>query len=588
MRFRKPIIAVTAAGLMALAACGGSESGGGGNEGSPEQDLSNVGDTGRTTDPDREGPVQIEGATEGGTVKVISANGLNTMDPSDAYYQNTTSILTSLVTRALTQYVYDEESGNMILVPDLAEDLGTPNEDFTEWKFQLRDGIKYEDGTDVKPEDYVFAIKRSYDRAAFPSGPAFSNDYFVDGDTYGGPYTDPNGEFTAADVDENNVLTIRTRVPFPDLPYWVSFAAFTPMPEAKADPRTYSRHPLATGPYMFSKYTPEKSLELVKNPNWDPATDPARTAYPDSYVFDFQVESAQIDELMLADEGDAQTTLSYDDVLNANYREFSTNHEDRLVVGGYPLTNYWAPDYRKVTDIRVRQALAWAYPYEDAILAGGFIQNVTRTFGTNTLVPGTAGREEFNPLEGHEPGQTDPKQSCALLEEAGATGYEIRWPYAKDDDQAVAAKDKIVAALREGCFTPKPLATTVADLSTVRSDPNANINVRPAGWIADWPSGASVIPPIYESTNVKDTLGANYAVFNEPDIDAEIEEARTLPLEDQPAAWNAIDEKILTEYFPLFVTSYGGVAMMHGSKINGHYVDNTIGMPTWKNIWVSQ
>ena len=61
-----------------------------------------------------------------------------------------------------------------------------------------------------------------------------------------------------------------------------------------------------------------------------------------------------------------------------------------------------------------------------------------------------------------------------------------------------------------------------------------------------------------------------------------------LPIEEQPAAWNELDEFIATEYFPLFVLGYGGVAMAHGSKIEGFEVDTAAGMPTWKGIWVEQ
>ena len=44
----------------------------------------------------------------------------------------------------------------------------------------------------------------------------------------------------------------------------------------------------------------------------------------------------------------------------------------------------------------------------------------------------------------------------------------------------------------------------------------------------------------------------------------------------------------MTNYLPLFVTRYGGVAQAHGSKIEGHFIDNSIGMPTWKDIYVAQ
>ncbi|MGA8257791.1 MAG: ABC transporter substrate-binding protein [Nocardioides sp.] len=586
MRLRKPIIAAAVVSSFVLAACGGSDNGGsGGNDG--DVDTDNLANTGRAQDPTREGPVTIEGATEGGTVKVISYAGLNTMDPTEAYYQNTSSILTGLVTRSLTQYVYDADQNSMVLVPDLATDLGTPNEDFTEWTFTIREGITYDDGTPVKPEDFAFAAARSFDRTQFPEGPAFSNDYFLGGDTYQGPYTDPNGTFEAVEID-GQTLTYKMATPFPDMPYWGSFAALGPIPiGAKSDPEKYRLRPLATGPYMFDQYTPEKTLTLVRNPEWDADTDPGRTAYPESYEFDLQVPTAKVDQLLLADSGDAQTTLTYDNVQASNYRKFQET--DRVITGGFPLTSYWAPDYRKITDIRIRQAIAWAYPYDDVDLAGGYIDGVTSVPASGLLPPGTAGRVEFNPIADHEPGTTDTDMAKALLEEAGELGYEIKFPYNKDDENSVAVKDAIEASLKEAGFSPKPVPTTVADASTLRADPDADLNVRSAGWIADWPSGASWFPPLIQSTNLEaEGLGSNYAVFNEPEVDARIKEILSLPVDEQAAAWGELDETVMTDYLPVIPIRYGGVAQAYGSKINGHFIDNTIGMPTWKNIWVSQ
>ena len=589
MRLKQPIIAATVLGLFALAACGGGDEETGGTSQNTEG-AQTGGDTKLTQDPSRvDGPFEVEGATPGGTIKVISVAGLNTMHPSEAYYQNTSTILSGLVTRALTQYSYNEETNSMVLIPDLATDLGTPNEDFTEWKFTLKEGIKYEDGTPVTPEDFIFSTAASMDRTQFPEGPAYSNDYLVGGDTYEGYFTAGNTleGFEAVTV-EGNEITYKARKPFPDLPYWLTFPAMGPMNEEKAaDPAAYARKPLATGPYKFGNYTPEKELELVRNDQWDPNSDPGRSAYPDSYEMEFTVASDQIDQRLLADSGEDQTTLTYDDVLNANYRKF--DQSGRLVVGGFPLTSYWAPDYRKITKLEVRQALAFAYPYKDAYLANGFITGVTAIPGDTLMPPGTAGRKEFNPIPDHETGTTDPEKSKALLEQAGETGYEIKFFYAKDDEKAVQAKDVIVKALEDGGFKATPVATTLADASTLRADPDADLNVRSAGWIADWPSGSSWFPPLIQSTNLKaEGLGSNYSAFNEPEIDAKIEEIQLLPVEEQAAAWGELDEQVMTEYLPLFVTRYGGVAQAHGSKIGGHFIDNTIGQPTWKNLHVLQ
>ncbi|MGA8847240.1 MAG: ABC transporter substrate-binding protein [Nocardioides sp.] len=587
MRLKQPIIAIAAVSAFTLAACGGSGTTDNNSGDTGDGVASKGGETGQTLDATREGPVTIEGAKEGGTVKVLSYAGLNTMDPTEAYYQNTSSILTSLVTRAWTQYAYDEEANTMVLVPDLATDLGRPNEDFTEWTFTLKEGITFEDGTPVEPEDFIFSAARSFDREAFPEGPAFSNDYFLGGDTYEGPYSG-NGlkGFEAVTVDGMDV-TYKMATPFPDMNYWGSFAAMGPIQEGSAsDPEKYRLRPLATGPYKFGKYVPEKSLELVRNPEWKPDTDPARTAYPDSYEFDLQMDQTQINQIMLEDSSADQASLTYDDVLDTSYDRLVS--DERASVGSFPLTSFWAPDYTQITDINIRKALAYAYPYEDTYLALGEIAGVTAVPGAQLLPPGTAGRKDFNPLPDHEPGSTDVEAAKALLEEAGEVGYEIRFLYSKDLPTSVASKDAVVASLTKAGFTPKPVATTSADFSTLRSDPDTDINVRSGGWIADWPSGGSWFPPLLKSTDVdKGILGANYSKFNEPAIDAEMKRIQSLPVEEQADAWGELDDTIMTDYFPLFVTSYGGVAQAHGSAIEGHFIDNTIGMPTWKNIWVN-
>jgi len=590
MRLKKPMIAVSTVALMAVAACGGS--GGGDNGAGPNtESFITGGGAGAGTDPNRQAPApDIEGAQSGGIVKVISVAGLNTMDPTEAYYVNTSSILSGLVVRSLTQYVWDAEANDMVLIPDLATDLGTPNDDYTEWTFTLRDGIKYENGDPVTADDIKFGIERSFDRATFPEGANYSNQYMLHGDTYKGPYKSAK-PYDGVTVDGNDI-TIHMSKPFPDMPYWGAFPAISPIPDSPAsDPQKYKLHPLSTGPYMFKPggYVPEKSLQLVKNPYWDPNTDPGRHQYVDGYDMEFDVPTAKVDQTMLADNGDAKNTLSYDNIAVQDYVQFKQQAADRLIIGSAPCTAYWAPDYRKITDLKVRQALAWAYPYADVYAATGLIPNVTRIYGTNLEPPGVPGRVEYNPLPGHEKGTTDPAKAKQLLQESGNMNYEIKFLYSTDDPLSVAGKDEIVKGLTAAGFKATPVATTVAQFSTVRADPNADINVRSAGWCSDWPSGSSWIPPVLQSTDLKsEGLGSNYSAFSEPSVDKQINKIQTLPIEQQPGAWNDLDESTLTDFFPLFVTGYYGAAMMRGSNINGFEDDTTFSMPTWKDIWLTQ
>ena len=60
------------------------------------------------------------------------------MDPTDIYYVDSNEI-SKLTFRALTQF--DVRNGKPVLVPDLAEDLGTVSADGLTWTFKLKKGI---------------------------------------------------------------------------------------------------------------------------------------------------------------------------------------------------------------------------------------------------------------------------------------------------------------------------------------------------------------------------------------------------------------------------------------------------------------
>ncbi len=597
MRFKKPIVALSTAGLLALAACGG---GGGGDEGGSGSsgssiDKENLGNTGDGMDPEAKGPVTIDGAEEGGTVTVLTSTGLTTpLDPSDLYYTDTNAIMTALVTRQLTQYKYDPDSGQMILVPDLATDLGTPNDDYTEWQFTLRDGVKWENGDPITPEEVVFGICRSMDGKTFPNGPGlyYSNPYFLGGDKYKGPYTenDPNCEKQEAVSADGNTITVKMSKPFPDFAYYASFPSIGPVPTGDvSDPAKYARRPLASGPYKIKTYNVAKSLILERNDQWDADSDPARTQYPETYEFKAGQAPDQIDQIMLADSGKGQTTMTYDDVQAKNFREMQNNNADRLSIGGSPCTYFYALDMRKIKDKAVREAMVWATPYKDQILSSGLIPDVNAIPATNLMPPGIPGREEYNPVEGHGDFETDPDKAKQLLQESGNENFEIKFLFRTDLDTDVSGKDVLVKALEAAGFKATPVPTTVANYVADRDDPKGDINLRSYGWCSDWPSGATWIPPIFESTDIEEVgFGTNEAAFNEPAIDQKINDVFAMGSDEQPAAWQSLEEEIMNDYLPVVPRFYTGTAQAHGSKVHGHYIDNTLGMPTFRDVWVSQ
>jgi peptide/nickel transport system substrate-binding protein len=249
----------------------------------------------------------------------------------------------------------------------------------------------------------------------------------------------------------------------------------------------------------------------------------------------------------------------------------------------------WFIDMTKIKDLKVRQALGWAYPYVDAWKAAGEIVGVTRVPGTAILPPGTAGRVEYEPLPGQDGQTTDPEKSKALLKEAGAEGFEIKYLFATDDDLAVAAKDAIVKGLEAGGFKATPIASTVETIRTDRTDYNSPINVRSSGWCSDWPSGGSWFPAQWSGDLVGLEGMQNPANFKEKKFDDEQDRILdTLSPEDATTAWGDFDEMMQTEEYPAVVLGYDGTAMMHGSKVGGMANDNVRGMPTFSRMYITQ
>jgi peptide/nickel transport system substrate-binding protein len=372
------------------------------------------------------------------------------------------------------------------------------------------------------------------------------------------------------------------RRPFTDMDYYASFPAFTAIPAAKDNPETYGNHPLATGPYKFADYKPGSLLKLVKNDQWDPNTDPGRIQAVDSWTFQFAQDTAKLENIILNDNGDAQTTLTYDNVSASSYRQIQSDKE-RLVVGSQPCTFMWYMDMTKIKDLKVRQALGWAYPYQAAWKAAGEIVGVTRVPGTAILPPGTAGRVDYQAVEGQDGQTTDPAKSKAPGE------YEIKFLFSSDDDVAVRAKDEIAKGLEAGGFKATPIASTTETIRTDRTDYDSPINVRSSGWCSDWPSGGSWFPAQWEGGLVGLEGMPNPANFKVKEMDDEQDRILdTLTPEEAVKAWGEFDKTMEQKYYPAVNTGYGGVAMIHGSKVGGMEVDNVRGMPTLSMMYITK
>ena len=505
------------------------------------------------------GPVTLRGASKGGTVAVLSHSGLRgTLDPAEVQRSDLLSIDRGLITRSLTQYRYDPRTKQTTLVPDLATDLGSHNDDFTQWRYTVRHGARFEDGEPVRARDVVRGIRRSF--------PATATRPFV------------------SVRSRRTVIELRFAHPSPDVPYLVSGPAFGPVPAGPAaDPGRYRLHPPATGPYRVQSYVPGRKLVLTRNPRWDPASDPARTQYPDGYVFRSGVPTRTIERSMLSDTD--PTALTYDHLSWNALRRLKVSAPDRMVLGGQPCTTYVAPDNRTVTDVRVRRALALAYPSHDIVRIEGAIGHVTQVPATNLVPPQVPGRTAY-PTHGRRGFASRPGAAHALLRTAHALGTEIRFAFDPAAPVSVRTEHAIVRALDDVGFRARPVPVGPVLLM---HQAEAQVDLRTTTRCADRLTESAWLPALFGSTHPVRTgsLGTNLAAFSQPSVDRELARIRLLPLERQAAAYNRLEHTILDRWAPEFAVSYGGVDMAHGSRVMGMADDASLGMPTWQQLWVA-
>ena len=564
---------------------GGDESSSG--DASPSGDASGDASSGGTQAsaglvPDATGPAEeVEGATKGGTLRILSAGSPSTFDPSAQFYQDVNAIL-NLTNRRLTQYRTNAD-GTSELVPDLATDLGTESEDGLTWTFTLKDGLKYEDGSDITAEDVAYGIKRSFAQEELPGGPTYQNEFLKGGDSYKGPFQD-EGDFEGVKVVDDKTIEIHLAKKWPTLPYFAGFTQMGPVPQDKDTKEKYGDKPVASGPYKFKEYVKGTKLVLEKNDQWDPATDPARHQYPDTIEYSFGQDSEKLAQQVASSSGPDEYSLSYDGVPTNIYDKMTGEAKDRLVTNSSPCVYYASMDTRKIP-LEVRKAIAAAWPYEQIRQASSSTDLEYEPTGAYMVksVPDF----EPEPTEGLTgEGQGDPEAAKKMLAEAGEEGFELSWYYSVDNPVAQKTNAVRKQALEAAGFTVKDQGVPRAEIRELiqASDAETNMLMGPAGWCYDWPVGDAVYPAIFDGAVAES--GHSVGFLDEEKVNSELDRIKELPVEEQGPEWAKFDKMIRDEFLPALPIEETKSTAIFGNKVHNVRLDPNTGMPDFAGIYV--
>ncbi|MGH3882335.1 MAG: ABC transporter substrate-binding protein, partial [Pseudonocardiaceae bacterium] len=280
---RAGLAALGAATALVLAACGGPTSGGGTAGGGAAGGIHNPSDA------------------TGGTLRFANSGDWDSLDPADTYYAYSFNFVRNYG-RALLMFKPAPGQQGATLVPDLAESLGRSSDDAKTWTYTLRQGVKFEDGTPVTSKNVKYAVERSLDKATFPNGPTYFNDV-LDRQGYTSPYSDPDPDklgLKAIETPDDRTIIFRLSKAFSGFDYLAQLPATIPVPRSKDTGSKYKEHVVSTGPYMFETNELGKRFTMVRNPHWDPATDPNRKALPARFEVSLNVNADDIDNRLLS------------------------------------------------------------------------------------------------------------------------------------------------------------------------------------------------------------------------------------------------------------------------------------------------
>ncbi|TIC82484.1 ABC transporter substrate-binding protein [Nocardioides sp. GY 10113] len=554
---RRVVAASAASALgLALAACGGGS-----------DDDSSTGGT------------SAEG-TKGGTLYYLQHFPFESSDPQRIYYGVQLANWRRVFYRGLLAFPMSEDASVATTpVPDLATDTGTSSDGGKVWSFTLKDGVKWEDGSDITCEDVQYGTSRVFANDVIIGGPNYTLSY-IDVEDYPGPYKatpEQQAEFEKAVSCEGKTITFHFNKPWADFPQAIAGMMMTDPYKESFDEGDRSKWKiLSNGPYKVEGGTWDKNkgATLVRNDEYDETTDDPealRLALPDTIEWQINPSDTAgelFNDRLIQDAGNDQYAITTARLAPNQMPQISGPVEERYTNVLSPYVSYLVPNSKTITNVKVREALAVATNLNGYVKALG---GETAAAPAETVIAADVPGSEPNPAFANDNDNNgDPEAAKALLEESGEKlPYPIKLAYQKSP-----TTDKAMAILQESWEAAgfkvelDGLSDTYYD---VISSPDKDVDLMWAGWGADWPSAMTVLPPLFDSRpNVSAaTCGQDYGCYQNDDFEALVDQAANAEDVDEQTEFLKEADKVLGEtyaYIPLEATKFN---WLHGSKVTG-------------------
>lgn len=528
---------------------------------------------------------QAPPAQPGGTLTAYSHGDPDTLDPGSTYSSGGFWIA-SATQRPLLSYAPGDPLNP---VPDLAAAAPVVSGDRRTVTVTLRAGVRFSPpvGREVTSADVKYAIERGFFRTvATPYAPAYFG--VIRGAR---PGVAPGTEIRGIETPDDRTVVLRLSRPAGGIVAAALVMPLTaPVPPEVARPlddrrrSAYATRQAATGPYMLAAdaagvvtgYRRGRSIELVRNPSWDRATD-RRPALLDGVMVDTSPPDDALTRIL-----EGRQAISGDFLPDpAGLRRALREHPDQtepLSGGGvaYLALNTSRPPF---DDPDVRRAVAAGFDRLGVRrIMGG---RPTGPLATHFLPPDMPGFREAGGRRGPAPQlygdpRGDRAAAARFLRAAGHRSGRFQGRpivvAGPDDSPALEAGTRFEARQLErlGFDVRLRLAPFGRIARTICGDPRKRVDAcANLGWFRDFPDPQTVLDPLFNGANITPRGNSNVSQLDVPALNRAMRRAALVVGADaRGRAWGAIDRRV-TRRAAMIPIAWPTVTLMASPDVRG-------------------
>ncbi len=417
------------------------------------------------------------------------------------------------------------------LVPDLAESW-TVSPDGREYRFTLRDGVRFHDGKPFSSADVKYSLERVLKPATKSPGSSFFRQI------EGAPAVIAGDAPHASGIMAPTPREVVIRLAAPQ-PYFLQLLAMgfgSVVPDGQADAPGFEKHPIGTGPFAFEGMVAGQRITLTKNPHYFKPDEPKLDGIEVHLGLNEQVETLRFER------GELDVLGVFRNIGAADYVRLSKDPkwQGKFLEAADNATHYLGLNtgMKPFDNPKVREAVARAIDKSKIVT----LLNGRAVPAEGMLPPSLPG---FGPEDKGYP--YSPDVARKLLAEAGyPNGFTT--PYWTSNSQTVLkVAQQIQQDLSQVGIKAELKPVTFPTLLSAVSRPG-NAPMFGGNWSQDYPDPSNFLPTLFHSRQIKPSHAINSTFFTDALTDRLLDQADRQPSEaERFATYRKAQERIIAQ-----------------------------------------